>query len=316
MDALHLAFGFGVVDAAPVWRSDAEIAAVASHRASQRDRDPETFRRELEEENEEGQYATWRVGTADNAEPYFWPVHTTGGIARQYGTLVNTTVAGSGAGLAGKVIPPNELHLPGRLTLDQDRVGAVYTVLAQAPSDPDARKLRESVRWLLQAWRNTPSLLPAQRLVLLRTAFEVLLGDPGIQLSKEKLARRLASRFEALPVEEQARIDPGDTLWQPGEPRDLQLSDVSQSLGPYSDLERWFIGLSAARNKIVHEGQLDYVSDETPGSSYAGEYWRTATRVLRDLILVDLDRRGYPGLWDDALGRAIWRSLEACHAEE
>lgn len=81
-------------------------------------------------------------------------------------------------------------------------------------------------------------------------------------------------------------------------------------MAPYSQLERWFIGLSVARNKIVHEGNLTLLDDVTEGSVYNGPYWKVATRVLLDAVLVDLDTWGFPGLWDDAFGRAARRVVE------
>jgi hypothetical protein len=316
IEALQLALGFGVIDAVPTWHSDAEMDAIAAHEARRRGKDEATIRYRLVEDNDNAQYSTWRVGTADNAEPFFWPVHPTGRIARQYGTIMSTTVAGSGRGLAGKVIPPNELHLPRSISLDAERVAALYTVLAKAPGDHNALKLRESIRWLLQAWRNTPSLLEAQRVVLLRTAYEVLLGDPGANLSKEKLARHLSGRFKRLQPDELRFVSPGDMLWQPSAPRNLQLPNVSKALAPYSELERWFIGLSTARNKIVHEGNLSALEDTTAVSVYAGPYWRVATRVLREVILVDLCTWGFTGLWDDYFGRATREVLKRSAAAE
>jgi hypothetical protein len=304
VDALQLALGFGVLDAVPPWHSDAELALIAAQEAARYGKDEAAVLSELAEARDNAQHDTWRVGTADNAEPFFWPVHPTGGIARQYGSIINTTVGGGGRGVAGKVIPPSELHLPGSLSLDAERVSALYSIFVKAPADEEALKLRESVRWLLQAWRNTPSLLQAQRVVLLRTAYEVLLGDHGTTTPKERLARRLTERFERLPPEERELIRAGDLLWQPAQPHDLQVQGVNQSLGPFSDLERWFIGLSVARNKIVHEGNLTLLADGTAGSVYAGPYWRVASRVLRDVILVEAHRWGFAGVWDDSFGRA------------
>ena len=77
------------------------------------------------------------------------------------------------------------------------------------------------------------------------------------------------------------------------------MSQVDQTLAPFSDLERWFIGLSSARNAIIHEGDQTSLEDATGGSVYAGPYWRVASRILSDVILVDLDAWGFPGLWDD-----------------
>lgn len=316
IEALQLALGFGVVDAIPPWHSDAELAVIATHEAARSGKDEAAVLSELAESNDNALYDTWRVGTADNAEPFFWPVHPTGGIARQYGSIIRTTVGGGGRGLSGKVIPPNELHLPGALSLDSERVSALYSVFVKAPADEDALKLRECVRWLLQAWRNSPSLLQAQRVVLLRTAYEVLLGDHGATTSKERLARRLTERFERLPAEERQLIRPGDMLRQPGQSHNLQVSGVKQSLAPFSDIERWFIGLSVARNKIVHEGDLTLLDDATAGSVYAGPYWRVASRVLRDVILVEAHRWGFAGMWDGLFGRAGRQAIAKLASEE
>lgn len=302
--AIEAALGFGVIDAGRFWRSPAELELLARFEAERgRQTEPEVLE-DLLERNEDRQYSGWAAGTSDNAEPYIWPVNADASIAMQYGLIIRTTAGGS-----IKVTAPAELNLPLHLSLDEERVSALYEILAQAPTDLAARQLREALRWLLQAWRNTPSLRIEHRVVLLRTAFEVLLVH-GEQVGKETLARRLSDRFAELIGQEY--VEPGKMLWLPGIERSLSEVDgagprATQKLAPFDDLERWFIGFSQARNAIVHDGESPVLSDPTESSVFAGEYWWVATRVLRDLALAELHGRGHHGLWRSPLSRQIHR---------
>ncbi len=304
--AIEVALGFGVVDSAPLWRPKAELELLAAYDAEMGGRPVEEVLEDMIESNEDRRYTGWAAGTSDNAEAYIWPVNPDASIAMEYGMIVRTTAGGS-----IKVVAPTELAVPLSLSLDEERVSALYEVLAQAPDDARARQLREALRWLLQAWRNSPSLLIEHRVVLLRTAFEVLLAH-GEQVGKEKLARRLSERFAELVGQEHFR--PGQMLWRPDLDRNLtEVPGANPKMAPYDDLERWFIGFSLARNAIVHDGASPELEDTTQGSVFAGEYWWVATRVLRDLTLAELHARGHEELWLDGLGRAArgsWTRVE------
>ena len=227
---------------------------------------------------------------------------------------MKTQIAGTGPGLAGQIVAPNELHLPIGLTLDEGRVDAVYRILTTGPAEV-ATRIRESIRWLLQSWRNTPSLLVAQRLVLVRTAFEVLLtAGTEKNVSKEKQARGLSRIFELLSKDDRRAVTPGTLLWQPTQRHRLQLTHVNPRLAPFSRLEQWFVELSIARNAIVHDGALDRDQFKEQRSVFCGPYWRVGTRVLREAITVLLDTHGYPGLWRDHAYRAMLAILRQAMA--
>lgn len=301
--AIEIALGLGVVDSLPFWRSPAELKLLAEYKAGRRDQSADELLQDLVEENENSRHAWWMAGTSDNVEPYIWPVNRDASIAMEYGAIVRTTVGGS-----AKVVAPTEVNLPVGLSPDSERVSALYNVLALSPVDTTARQLREGLRWMLQAWRNTPSLGAEQRVVLLRTAFEVVLA-PEEKIGKEKLARRLSEGFDGLL--DGAPVDPGEMLWQPGLQRTIDAVEGAQGhYGPYNDLERWFIGFSAARNAVVHDGAAGPLEDTEETSPFAGEYWCVATRVLRDVALVELHGRGYKALWKDGLTRATYKFLE------
>jgi hypothetical protein len=307
--AIEAALGFGVVDAGSFWRPRAELELIAEYEAHLGGKPVADVLEELVERNENRQYAGWSVGTSDNAEPYIWPLNDDASIAMQYGAIVRTTVGGS-----VRVMAPYELNLPLSLSLDEDRVSALYQVLSEAPIDRGARQLREALRWMLQAWRNTPSVHVEHRVVLLRTAFEVLLAH-GEQVNKETLARRLSDRFAELVGEDHVR--PGQMLWRPGLERDVvRVERANPKFAPFNDLERWFIGFSLARNAIVHDGASPDLEDPTEASVFAGEYWWVATRVLRDLTLAELHARGHEQLWADSLSRAARAAWARLAAEE
>jgi hypothetical protein len=303
LNAIEVALGLGVVDSLPFWRSPAELKLLAEYKAGLGDRSADELFEDLVEENENSRLASWMAGTSDNVEPYIWPVNRGASIAMEYGAIVRTTVGGS-----VKVVAPTELNLPLGISLDSERVSALYKVLTLAPVDTTARQLREGLRWMLQAWRNTPSLPAEQRVVLLRTAFEVVLAHEE-QIGKEKLARRLSERFDELL--DGAPVDPGEMLWQPGLERSIDAVEGAHGHhGPYNDLERWFIGFSAARNAVVHDGAAGPLEDTEETSAFAGEYWWVATRVLRDVALAELHGRGYEALWKHELGRALRKVCE------
>ena len=309
MSALVAAVGFGVIDVVPVPHSPLERSAMAHHQAAVTGQNETEILRQLDETAENQWAYTQAVATADNAEPFFWPIGPDGDITRQYGSIVKTRMIGSGGGLAGKVVAPNELHLPLGVTLDEERVAGLYDFLTTGEATIVA-SIRESIRWLLQSWRNTPSLLPVQRIVLLRTAFEVLLSKtPQEKVSKERLARRLSGVFFSLSRNDRRAVTPGTLLWQPTQRFQLHLDKVSKSLAPYSRLEQWFIELSNARNDIVHSGTLDRVQFQDSRSVFAGDFWRVGTRVLQEAILVRLDTLGYPGLWQASSYRQMLRAL-------
>lgn len=290
LDRAELAVGFAVVDSVPRRSPDAEINDLAAERSRySEERSYSDIRSQLWEENSRQGHYGYLVATSDNAGHRVVPLDGDGMVVSNYGALVRTT------SIDDHVVAPVELNLPAGLSLDGRRASALFQVLLQ--DDVAAKRLGEAVRWFLQAWRNTDSLLVAQRVLTLRTAFEVALTRPGEHVSKERLARRLSERFEAVDNERGPHpVRAGEMLWR-REDRTLDLPGVDEGLAPYNDFERWFIELSKARNGTVHGGKLTGLEYLKRPSRYRGSYWWVASRVFRDLVLVELHHRGHRRLW-------------------
>lgn len=74
--------------------------------------------------------------------------------------------------------------------------------------------------------------------------------------------------------------------------------------------EHWFWNFTETRNRIVHdtlEPDMDY---ELEGSPLAGNIFRVADRVCRELIRVSLSRLGRPNLLMRNSALHIYESLE------
>jgi hypothetical protein len=258
---------------------------------------------------------SWEVVTADNAEPFFWPVDVDAGyVTVTSGLMVRTMGGGYRISDPELVIkPPLDLHMPlGPQSADAMCLEAVYRTalssLQQPGTNPVADRLRTAIGWFAKAWRNTATVHFPERVVFLKTAFEALTGTSKSHLS----ARALRLLFEALP-----RTSPTDSellVWSPAE-RPVHarvfVKNVKQQTEQVTDLEQWFMAFADARNTIIHQGIVPPLEYSGSNTAYDGHFVFTAEYLLRAVVKVSLAQFGYPDLWRSA----IWRAVKAADEE-
>ena len=263
----------------------------------------------------------WNVITADNTEPFVWPIDVeTGYVTVTTGLMVRTLGGGYQIDDVDLVIrPPLDLHLPlGSHTADAMCLEAVYrTVLLslQKPSaNPTADRIKTAIGWFAKAWRNTATVHFPERVVFLKTAFEAMTGTSKSHVSAQKL-RQL---FEAVP-----NTSPTDSellVWSPSE-SPVHVWTFAKNGKPQTvqvtGLEHWFTSFANARNTIIHRGVVPSLIYTNPSNTeYEGPFVFTAEFLLRAIIKVSLAQVGYPDLWRSAMWRAVKAAFEELETKE
>lgn len=263
----------------------------------------------------DAQQQAWNVLTADNTEPFFWPVDVeTGYVTVTTGLMVRTLGGGYRIGDAELVIkPPLDLHMPlGSQSADAMCLEAVYrTVLSslQKPgTNQTADRIKTAIGWFVKAWRNTATVHFPERVVFLKTAFEALTGTSKSHLS----ARALRQLFEAVP--DTSATDAERLAWSPAEePIHTRtfMKNGKQQTEQITDLEQWFMSFADARNTIIHQGVVPSLVYNAANANYKGHFVFTAEYLLRTVVKVSLAQFGYPDLWRSP----SWRAVKAACAE-
>jgi hypothetical protein len=232
--AVQQALNFGVLDANPRWKEEADNLG-------------------------------WFTFTADNAELRLWEIRgDTDLVVLHSGSRVRLTTMGRGIEDRDFGIPaPLELRMPMTTAWpDGDVVAALYEVGMRVDGGglegELAARVMTSIKWLTKTWLNTPSIDWFDRVVFLRTGFESLFGVSRTP----KLRPLIRDLFESLGASEEAA---DDLHWSPSEKEGRSHPKADRDL---TDLEHWFQSFSDARNEIVHEGaEPDLVYGEE-GSAY------------------------------------------------
>ena len=239
---------------------------------------------------------TWRVATSDNAEIQGWRASRDGFYSVALGSIVRSQIGGLNVyDEDARVPPPAELHLPSPLELDTELATVAYRYVLR---NEDARVFRTVVRWLDKAWRNSVSIDEWDRLVFLRTALEALVGES----SRFEGARILRGRFEEWAIS-LGIAEPGagtQMLWSPHEPtvtarwthKDKERTEER------TDLQRWYIALSEARNEVIHDGRQPVLL-YGEGTAYDGPFLHVAKRLLCEALKLDVSV---------ATGTSVWMS--------
>jgi hypothetical protein len=231
--------------------------------------------------------------TSDNVEIVGHRIQPDGYVSANYGWLTQVLVGGLQIGQEhSEIAPPTEVPFPmlGRL-LDALYCDALWDVLRRDTAE--VRRLIGAIDWFDLAWRNTPSTTYSMRILLLKSAFEVLL-DAGHRLESQRAAlsalldrpgaRRRIRRFETLgraPVEAEM-----------------------------TDLEWWFSRLTFLRNAITHGEQ------PRPRDLRHGRHWHLwiAEYRMRQAIKEVVARHGYPLVRVSGLDRALMQALQQLEA--
>jgi hypothetical protein len=264
-------------------------------------------------------HKSWAILTADNVEPFFWPIDVaSGNVVTTAGLMVRTTSGGYSLDDSALIIrPPLDLHMSGGThSADAEVLRAVYETALASIKAPGSSVVHDRITvatgWFIKAWRNTSTLHFAERLVFLKTAFEALTGTHKSHLS----ASTLRACFESLPdtTADDSRI----LVWSPSEAPTHTRTWKDRTGRPQTslltDLEDWFMAFGDARNTIVHEGIVPSLNFHSPNPAYAGHLVFTAEFLLRAVVKMYLTNLGYADLWRSSTYRAIKAELKQWNA--
>jgi hypothetical protein len=209
----------------------------------------------------------WKSATSDNAVIWVHPIDEGGYTAVGYGAMV-TTISGGHNVLhedSVSIARPPELPTPFMYGfLDSVYCDALFAVLGAGTDE--SRRLGRAIDWLDLAWRNTPSITPEVRVVLLRTGFEVLFGDDKTYVVRDELGALL----DDVGVTRQKRT------WTTRAGK-LQTEELS-------DLCWWFMQFAFLRNAIMHGDEVTATMFEHEGRPHI---WLAESRLrqaLRSLV--------------------------------
>lgn len=211
--------------------------------------------------------------TSDNAAIWGHSIDDSGCTAVEYGSMVTTLSGGHNVLDVDSVAITSPAELPTPFLyrrFDGFYSDAVFAVLAAG--DDRSRQLGRAIDWLDLAWRNSPSITPEVRVVLLRTGFEVLFGTDKTYVLRDELS---------------ALLDDDDVARQ--ERTWTTLADKAQT-EDMTDLGWWFMQFAFLRNAIMHGDDVAATMVEHEGRSHI---WLGEAR-LREAIKALVARSGHP----------------------
>jgi hypothetical protein len=189
-----------------------------------------------------------------------------GYTAVEYGAMVTTESGGHNVADADSV----SIRRPAEVPIMYGFMDAQYSdamFAALATGDERSRRLARAVDWLDLAWRNSPSITPEIRIVLLRTGFEVLFGSDNTYAVRDALGALLDG-------EAATRVQ---RTW-PNLRGQTQTSELTV-------LEWWFMQFAFLRNAIMHGDPVAVSMFEYDGRPHvwlAESYLRAA--IKRSLL--------------------------------
>lgn len=227
------------------------------------------------------------VSTSDNSEVFVWPIDVAKRrLATRYGLLVRVTTGGLVIGPELEIPASPEMHMPFMAARIEspEFVDVLFKVLARHTSAKHLT-IATAIHWLAKAWRNSESVNWADRLVMLKTAFEALTGSSQTHIA----AAYLRALFENTKMTKQ---EAKDFLWKPSEKPTRTFGWKDRGGRVHHDkvtsLEHWFRSFGEARNTIIHEGVPVKQTYRAKRSAYNGPYFFVAERVLREAIRVEV----------------------------
>jgi len=229
----------------------------------------------------------WSTATSDNADIWIQPIdqeHRR--IAIERGLRVRVLAGGYRLEAGFTVQAPIEIHMPRRVQLDGEMAVAIRELAISPPGghEREAEQVLVAINWLLKSWRNTQSVSWEDRVVLLKTAFEALLG-------KSRTYAAMPLLVELFKAAEQHLVD---TLWVSDEPTVERQAGGNAYI--VTMLEHWYGAFADARNAIVHSGTTGaaVLCYDEPDSPYCGPFPEIGDRVLREAITARLASLGFP----------------------
>jgi hypothetical protein len=125
-----------------------------------------------------------------------------------------STSVGRPATLSSKSALLCILHLPFVVRLEEDVLNEVFAALSQAGEDNlSPQRVLIAIRWLARAWTNSEALAWDDRIVMLKTAFEALLGESRNPEAMEALR----AIFERCSTRHGDEMNAEALLWSPDE---------------------------------------------------------------------------------------------------
>jgi hypothetical protein len=227
--------------------------------------------------------------TSDNLEIVGHRIQPDGYVSANYGSLTQVFVGGLQIGQEhSEIAPPTEVPFPmlGR-PLDALYCEALWDVLRR--DTDEIRRLTSAIDWFDLAWRNTPSTTYTSRILMLKSAFEVLLAA-GDRIDDQRRA------LSALLDRPGARRRIRHFANRAGAPAHESMTDM----------EWWFTRLTFLRNAVTH-GELP-----APRDLRHGRHWHLwiAEYRMRQAIKEVVAQHGYPLVRVSGYERAIMQALQ------
>lgn len=202
------------------------------------------------------------------------------------GPISNQKIGGATGHM--KFPAPEGLISTPTLTLDGPLLDAAFSNAMAATSSEESeanrteREIHAAIHWYSRAWENSPLHTMTDVLVQLKTSLEALSGSSN----SEKGVKVLRTLY----VEAALRPGVDELLWE-GEDSQYERTDQRGRIRNVPAFDHWFWNFVETRNRIVHDTldpEMDYVLE---GSPFAGNIFRVADRVCRELIRGSLSRR-------------------------
>jgi hypothetical protein len=229
-----------------------------------------------------------QLATTENAELFLQPIYDrithlrAGWLRREH---VGGWPIGKGAPPLADAVFPLQLPVP----VCNRFAALVYDFLREGTDH--STRVALTMEWHRLAMSNPAAITLQQRIVALKTGFEVLLGESG---NSRLAATKLRTLFEEKTLGYRDHFPWSGVLWSPDERTvwwwwwEGKKKQARKKLDPRSELEDWFMALADVRNKVIHEGRLLTDTYEAPSvrpkSRYAGELFWIGERMLREAI--------------------------------
>lgn len=231
-------------------------------------------------------HQTW---TSDNVDIVGHRIEPEGYVSARYGAMTQTWIGGLRIGDEhSEIAPPTEIPFP-MLGSEPDSFycEALWDVLRR--DSDEIRRLTAAIDWFDLAWRNTPSATHDMRVVMLKSAFEALLGR-GDRLDRQRPA--LSQLLD--PRNARRRVRNFTNRW--GNP-------IQETM---TDLEWWFTRFTFLRNAITH-GRRPSRRELRHGRHW--QLWIAEYR-MRQAIKELVARHGHPLVRLDAFDRAVILAIQ------
>jgi hypothetical protein len=248
-----------------------------------------------------GQFAV----TSDNSDLVVWPIDLADGfVAFGHVGAISRLNGGFRINEDLLVPAPLELLMPMRdVLIDPELLQATFDMAmgsSPTPNESVSSRLVTAISWLAQSWRNSQSIRPQDRIVLLKTGFEAL--------SKESqnwpCAKRLRALYERLLPKSVITDDETDELlWTPSEAERFQWV-VGGHTHQVTDLQQWLRTFGDTRNEIIHEGTVPSLTS-ADGTAYDGLLFNVGERLLRETIKVAMIELGFENMWRPRMVRLL-----------